>query len=340
MLVAAAHRALLRGARVVGRLGLRGPRRGMTSAARGLAIRKRCPASRSTSQWTRGRRAWPCSSGPRAPGKSLTLQCLAGLDAARCRPHRRGRPRALRRGGGRRPAAAAAPRRLRLPGLRAVPAPHRAPATSASACATGPRAERRRAGGRRSWRVSASTAFARALPARAVGRPAAAGRPGARARRRSRAAPARRAALRARRCRCAARCATSCAAILTRLGHRRGAGHPRPHRGLPARRPHRGLRGGPCHPGVAHARSSCGSRRSERVARIMGLRNRGAGVTVLKATPDRIQFRWRGQMLEAVNSPTRAYLPAPDSPLAFFIRPEYVRLIRKDRDGCPTPPIT
>ena len=70
---------------------------------------------------------------------------------------------------------------------------------------------------------------------------------------------------------------------------------------------------------------------SRSVARIMGLRNLLQGV-VLKATPDRIQFRWRGQTLEAVNSPTRSYLPAPDSPLAFFIRPEYVRLIRKDRE--------
>jgi ABC-type sulfate/molybdate transport systems ATPase subunit len=44
---------------------------------------------------------------------------------------------------------------------------------------------------------------------------------------------------------------------------------------------------------------------SEAVARIMGVRNVLHG-TVLKATPDRIQLRWRGQTLEAVNSPTRA----------------------------------
>jgi molybdate transport system ATP-binding protein len=69
---------------------------------------------------------------------------------------------------------------------------------------------------------------------------------------------------------------------------------------------------------------------SEAVARIMGIRNVLQG-TVVKATPDRIQFAWRGQLLEAVNSPTRAYLPLADTPLAFFIRPEYVRLIRKDR---------
>jgi molybdate transport system ATP-binding protein len=69
---------------------------------------------------------------------------------------------------------------------------------------------------------------------------------------------------------------------------------------------------------------------SESVARIMGIRNVLRG-TVVKATPDRIQIRWRGQLLEAVNSPSRSYLPAADSPIAFFIRPEYVRLIRKDR---------
>ena len=70
---------------------------------------------------------------------------------------------------------------------------------------------------------------------------------------------------------------------------------------------------------------------SRSVARIMGIRNLMQGAR--KGTPDRIQFRWRGQTLEAVNSPTRSYLPAPDSPLAFFVRPEYVRLIRKDRTG-------
>jgi molybdate transport system ATP-binding protein len=69
---------------------------------------------------------------------------------------------------------------------------------------------------------------------------------------------------------------------------------------------------------------------SESVARIMGIRNLLHG-TVVKATADRIQLRWRGQLLEAVNSPSHSYLPPADSPIAFFIRPEYVRLIRKDR---------
>ena len=74
---------------------------------------------------------------------------------------------------------------------------------------------------------------------------------------------------------------------------------------------------------------------SESVARIIGIRNVLRG-TVIKASPDRIQLRWRGQTLEAVNSPTHAYLPFPEAPIAFFIRPEYVRLIRKDRG--PTDP--
>ena len=68
---------------------------------------------------------------------------------------------------------------------------------------------------------------------------------------------------------------------------------------------------------------------SERVARLMGARNILSG-TVQKAMHDRIQLRWRGQTLEAVNSPTHSYLPDAGAPLSFFIRPEYVRLIRKD----------
>lgn len=69
---------------------------------------------------------------------------------------------------------------------------------------------------------------------------------------------------------------------------------------------------------------------SERVARLIGLRNVLLG-KVAKASSDRIQLHWRGQVLEAVNSPARAYLPPAGASIAFFIRPEYVRLIRKDR---------
>lgn len=71
---------------------------------------------------------------------------------------------------------------------------------------------------------------------------------------------------------------------------------------------------------------------SEQVARLMGVRNILRG-TVLKATPEIIQLRWRGHTLEAINSPSRAYLPPAGRAVAFFIRPEYVRLIRKDRPG-------
>lgn len=69
---------------------------------------------------------------------------------------------------------------------------------------------------------------------------------------------------------------------------------------------------------------------SERVASLVGVRNLLRG-SVLKATPELIQLQWRGQTLEAVNSPARSYLPSPGTPIAFFIRPEYVRLVKKDR---------
>jgi len=69
---------------------------------------------------------------------------------------------------------------------------------------------------------------------------------------------------------------------------------------------------------------------SEQVARLMGARNILRG-RVIKAAPDRIQVDWRGHVLEAANSPGHAYLPEPGAELAFFIRPEYVRLVRKDR---------
>jgi len=71
---------------------------------------------------------------------------------------------------------------------------------------------------------------------------------------------------------------------------------------------------------------------SAQVARLLGVRNILDG-TVLKATPEIIQLRWRGYTLEAINSPSRGWLPPPGTPVLFFIRPEYVRLIRKDRPG-------
>jgi molybdate transport system ATP-binding protein len=65
------------------------------------------------------------------------------------------------------------------------------------------------------------------------------------------------------------------------------------------------------------------------VARILGLRNILHG-TVLEATPERIRVSWRGQTLEAGNRPEGCFLPAPGSPLAFCIRAEDPRLLRKD----------
>jgi molybdate transport system ATP-binding protein len=69
---------------------------------------------------------------------------------------------------------------------------------------------------------------------------------------------------------------------------------------------------------------------SEQVARLLGVRNVLHG-TVAQASRERIAIDWRGQTLEAVNSPRRAFLPAAGSPIAFYVRPEYVRLVRKDR---------
>jgi ABC-type sulfate/molybdate transport systems ATPase subunit/uncharacterized membrane protein YfcA len=71
---------------------------------------------------------------------------------------------------------------------------------------------------------------------------------------------------------------------------------------------------------------------SAAVARIMGMRNILQG-TVVTATPERIWLRWRGHVLEAVNPPGAAGLPSPGATVSFLVRPELVRLIRKDRPG-------
>src|SRR5262245_10147477 len=71
---------------------------------------------------------------------------------------------------------------------------------------------------------------------------------------------------------------------------------------------------------------------SERVARLIGLRNVVRG-NVIKAAPDRIEIGWRGHTVQAVQSPTAPFPAAPGSAVAFMVRPEHVRLIRKDRAG-------
>jgi len=69
---------------------------------------------------------------------------------------------------------------------------------------------------------------------------------------------------------------------------------------------------------------------SATVARLIGLRNVVRG-TVVKTAPDRIEIAWRGHTVETVNSPTAPFQAAPGTSVAFVVRPEHVRLIRKDR---------
>ncbi len=67
---------------------------------------------------------------------------------------------------------------------------------------------------------------------------------------------------------------------------------------------------------------------SEAVARILGFRNVLHG-TVQNANAERIWLVWRGHTLEAMNT-SPSFQPAPGTPVAFFVRPEDLRLIRKD----------
>ena len=69
---------------------------------------------------------------------------------------------------------------------------------------------------------------------------------------------------------------------------------------------------------------------SERVARLIGARN-VLRAPVAASTADSIVLDWRGGRLEAARSPTHAVDTRTGEPIAFFIRPEYVRLIRKNR---------
>ena len=69
---------------------------------------------------------------------------------------------------------------------------------------------------------------------------------------------------------------------------------------------------------------------SERVARLIGARNilRAA---IADATGDSIILEWRGGRLEAARSPSHALHARAGDSLAFFVRPEYARSIRKNR---------
>jgi ABC-type sulfate/molybdate transport systems ATPase subunit len=69
---------------------------------------------------------------------------------------------------------------------------------------------------------------------------------------------------------------------------------------------------------------------SERVARLIGARNILRGV-IADTKPDSVVLDWRGVRLEAAQSPSHNLHARKGDQLAFFVRPEYVRLIRKNR---------
>lgn len=69
---------------------------------------------------------------------------------------------------------------------------------------------------------------------------------------------------------------------------------------------------------------------SERVARLIGARNILRGV-IADTRPDSVVLDWRGVKLEAAQSPSHNLHARKGDELAFFVRPEYVRLIRKNR---------
>ena len=69
---------------------------------------------------------------------------------------------------------------------------------------------------------------------------------------------------------------------------------------------------------------------SERVARLIGARNI-LRATIADSSGDSIVLDWRGGRLEAARSPSHPLHARTGDQLAFFVRPEYVRLIRKNR---------
>ncbi len=69
---------------------------------------------------------------------------------------------------------------------------------------------------------------------------------------------------------------------------------------------------------------------SERIAQLIGARNI-LRAPIAETTPDSIVLDWRGGRLVAARSPTHQLHARIDDELAFFVRPEYVRLIRKNR---------
>jgi molybdate transport system ATP-binding protein len=71
---------------------------------------------------------------------------------------------------------------------------------------------------------------------------------------------------------------------------------------------------------------------SPAVAAALGIRNI-LEAEVLEATPEFITLGWRGRRIHVANWPGRPDLPASGQRVGFFVRPEHVRLVRKDRPG-------
>ncbi len=69
---------------------------------------------------------------------------------------------------------------------------------------------------------------------------------------------------------------------------------------------------------------------SERVAKLIGARNI-LRAPIAEPPIDSIVLNWRGRRLEAARSPSHRLQAGVGDSLAFFVRPEYVRLIRKNR---------
>ena len=162
-----------------------------------------------------------------------------------------------------------------LPGLQPVPQHDGARRTSSSACACrqGQAATSTAASGPR--RCSAWSSLRRAprqLPARAVGRPAAARRAGPRAGDRARHPAARRAAVGARR-QGARRAARRKSARCSAARHHHALRHPRPGRGAVDVRPHRRDGAGRSSSRSARRPRSTASPRTEFVANFVGLMN-------------------------------------------------------------------
>ena len=69
---------------------------------------------------------------------------------------------------------------------------------------------------------------------------------------------------------------------------------------------------------------------SERIAKLIGARNI-LRAPIAEPPGDSIVLNWRGRRLEAARSPSHPLKASVGDSLAFFVRPEYVRLIRKNR---------